>query len=183
MHRLLAEVTLVSTPRRTCVIRVRTRAPVRCNRTVQLAVYAHRGGWDDCWARDEVEPLGAPSHGKYSLRCFYGDTAGPVQRWPTARRCQRPPGWAIFRSAVGSHSARPRITSPPRTCSGESAYVALDIRKHWGAEVDFHNVKDTSDSTVYERTYEFGPRVPHHPRTFRALCQADVRPRRVQLPQ
>jgi hypothetical protein len=41
---------------------------------------------------------------------------------------------------------------------GESAYLALDIRNHWGAEVDFHNVKDTSDSTVYERTYEFGPR-------------------------
>lgn len=41
---------------------------------------------------------------------------------------------------------------------GETGYVALDIRKHWGAEFDFHNVKDSGDSTVYERTFEVGPR-------------------------
>lgn len=41
---------------------------------------------------------------------------------------------------------------------GETGYIALDIRKHWGAEFDFHNVKDSGDSTVYERTFEVGPR-------------------------
>ena len=41
---------------------------------------------------------------------------------------------------------------------GESVYTAFDVRKHWGGEFDFHNVKSTVDTTVYERTYEFGAR-------------------------
>jgi opacity protein-like surface antigen len=42
--------------------------------------------------------------------------------------------------------------------AGGTLYASFDRREHWGYEVDFHQVKSSSDSTVYERTYEFGPR-------------------------
>jgi opacity protein-like surface antigen len=38
-------------------------------------------------------------------------------------------------------------------------YTTFDIRTHWGAEFNFHQNKSTTDSTVYERTYEVGPRL------------------------
>ncbi|MDP9051957.1 MAG: porin family protein [Acidobacteriota bacterium] len=45
---------------------------------------------------------------------------------------------------------------------GGSLYTTFDIRNHWGGEFDFRNSKPTSDSTVYERTYEIGPRIFLH---------------------
>jgi hypothetical protein len=42
---------------------------------------------------------------------------------------------------------------------GGVAYATFDIRPHWGAEFSFHQNKSTTDSTVYERTYEIGPRL------------------------
>lgn len=42
---------------------------------------------------------------------------------------------------------------------GEAVYTTFDFKNHWGGEFSFHNVKTTEDSTVYERTYEIGPRV------------------------
>ena len=42
---------------------------------------------------------------------------------------------------------------------GFAAYTTFDIRTHWGAEFSFHQNKSTTDSTVYERTYEIGPRL------------------------
>jgi opacity protein-like surface antigen len=42
---------------------------------------------------------------------------------------------------------------------GGAFYTTFDIRSHWGAEFNFRQTKPTSDSTVYERTYEIGPRV------------------------
>jgi opacity protein-like surface antigen len=41
---------------------------------------------------------------------------------------------------------------------GVSGYTTFDKRNHWGGEFDFHHTKSTSDPTVYERTYEIGPR-------------------------
>ncbi len=46
---------------------------------------------------------------------------------------------------------------------GESIYSSFDFsghgfKGHWGIEGNFRNSKPTSDSTVYERTYEIGPR-------------------------
>jgi len=41
---------------------------------------------------------------------------------------------------------------------GESAYTTFDWRSHYGAEFGFRNNKASADSTVYERTYEIGPR-------------------------
>ncbi len=44
------------------------------------------------------------------------------------------------------------------TLTGGAAFATFDIRGHWGFEADFHQTRPTSDSTVYERTYEIGPR-------------------------
>ena len=41
---------------------------------------------------------------------------------------------------------------------GAAFYTTFDVRSHWGVEFNFHQDKPTSDSTVYERTYEVGPR-------------------------
>jgi Outer membrane protein beta-barrel domain len=46
---------------------------------------------------------------------------------------------------------------------GGSIYSSFDFGNHqlgghWGVEANFRNSKPTSDSTVYERTYEIGPR-------------------------
>ena len=41
---------------------------------------------------------------------------------------------------------------------GGAFYITFDKRSHWGYEGDFHQVKPASDSTVYERTNEVGPR-------------------------
>jgi opacity protein-like surface antigen len=46
---------------------------------------------------------------------------------------------------------------------GGSFYTTFDKRNHWGGEFDFRNNTATSDSSIYERTYEIGPRVfVHH---------------------
>jgi len=42
---------------------------------------------------------------------------------------------------------------------GGAAYTTFDARAHWGGEFNFHQSQPTSDSTVYERTYEVGPRI------------------------
>ncbi|HEX3571090.1 MAG TPA: outer membrane beta-barrel protein [Acidobacteriaceae bacterium] len=55
--------------------------------------------------------------------------------------------------------ARSGYNFVPTHLIGETFYTTFAIRSHWGGEFDFHNVKATEDSTVYERTYEIGPRV------------------------
>ena len=42
--------------------------------------------------------------------------------------------------------------------TGGTAYATFDKRDHWGFEATFHQVKPSSDPTIYERTYEVGPR-------------------------
>jgi len=42
--------------------------------------------------------------------------------------------------------------------NGGAFYITFDKRSHWGYEADFRQVKPSSDPTVYERTYEVGPR-------------------------
>jgi hypothetical protein len=50
----------------------------------------------------------------------------------------------------------------PVNLIGGSLYTTFDKRNWWGGEFDFRNSKPTSDSTIYERTYEIGPRVFVH---------------------
>jgi hypothetical protein len=41
---------------------------------------------------------------------------------------------------------------------GGAFYTTFDIRSHLGAEANFHQSQSSEDSTVYERTFEVGPR-------------------------
>jgi hypothetical protein len=47
----------------------------------------------------------------------------------------------------------------PSRLLGGAFYTTFDKRNHWGGEFDFRQSKPTQDSTVYERTYEIGPRI------------------------
>ncbi len=47
----------------------------------------------------------------------------------------------------------------PITLIGGAGYFTYDWRPHWGIEGAFHHARATQDTTVYERTYEFGPRI------------------------
>jgi len=42
---------------------------------------------------------------------------------------------------------------------GAAFYTTFDVRTHWGAEASFHQNQSSENSTVYERTYEIGPRI------------------------
>jgi outer membrane protein with beta-barrel domain len=42
---------------------------------------------------------------------------------------------------------------------GAAFYTTFDVRSHWGGEANFHQISSSEDSTVYERTYEIGPRL------------------------
>ena len=58
--------------------------------------------------------------------------------------------------------ARSDYNFNPIKLIGGAAYTTFDIRNHWGAEFDFRHNISTLDSTVYERTYEIGPRIFLH---------------------
>ena len=47
----------------------------------------------------------------------------------------------------------------PITLIGGAGYFTFDWRAHWGVEAGFRHSRSNEDSTVYERTYEVGPRV------------------------
>lgn len=47
----------------------------------------------------------------------------------------------------------------PITLIGGAGYATFDWRPHWGIEGAFHQSRATQDTTVYERTYEAGPRI------------------------
>jgi hypothetical protein len=50
----------------------------------------------------------------------------------------------------------------PIHLTGLALYTTFDARSHWGGEFTFRTANSTSDSTVYERTYEIGPRIFLH---------------------
>jgi len=41
--------------------------------------------------------------------------------------------------------------------TGGAIYATFDKRTHWGIEANFRQTRPSSDSTVYERTYQIGP--------------------------
>ncbi len=55
--------------------------------------------------------------------------------------------------------ASSRYNFAPITLIGGAGYFTFDWRTHWGVEGEFHHARGTQDTTVYERTYEVGPRI------------------------
>jgi hypothetical protein len=85
------------------------------------------------------------------LACCLVSTA-PAQSSPTASR----PGDLQFGGGVTFGNSDYNFNKVSLT--GGSFYTTFDKRSHWGYEADFRQVKPASDTTVYERSYEFGPR-------------------------
>jgi hypothetical protein len=75
-----------------------------------------------------------------------------AQSMPTASR----PGDLQFGGGVTFGSSDYNFNKV--SLAGGSLYTTFDKRNHWGFEGDFHQVKPASDATVYERSYEVGPR-------------------------
>jgi hypothetical protein len=73
-----------------------------------------------------------------------------AQSMPTATRA------GDLQIGAGFTFARSGYNFTPTHLFGENFYATFDLRNHWGVEADFHNV--TADKSVYERTYEIGPR-------------------------
>lgn len=116
-------------PRRTRETAPRRRIGSRCALALALAL-----------------PLALPA-----LCCL--STVARAQSTPTASRAgdlQLGGGFTIGRSTYNFTRS---------TLTGGTVYATFDLRDHWGFEADFHQTRPTSDSTVYERTYEIGPRL------------------------
>jgi opacity protein-like surface antigen len=79
--------------------------------------------------------------------------AAHAQSLPTASRA------ADLQIGGGFVFARSGYNFTPIHLYGGAIYADLAIRPHWGAEFDFHHTRASEDSTVYERTYELGPRI------------------------
>jgi opacity protein-like surface antigen len=60
---------------------------------------------------------------------------------------------------AGFVAGRSAYNFTPIHMYGEAAYTTFDWKTHYGAEFNFHNIRSYQDSTVYERTYQIGPRV------------------------
>jgi opacity protein-like surface antigen len=79
--------------------------------------------------------------------------AAYAQSEPTATR------GGDLQLGVGFVFADSNFNSDPIHLVGGAFYTTFDKRPHWGGEFNFHQSESTSDSTVYERTYEIGPRI------------------------
>jgi opacity protein-like surface antigen len=77
----------------------------------------------------------------------------PAQSIPTATRL------GDLQVGGGFVFARSAFNATPIHLIGGGAYTTFSLRNHWGAEFDFHHTRSSADSTIYERTYEIGPRV------------------------
>jgi hypothetical protein len=77
----------------------------------------------------------------------------PAQGLPTATRA------GDLQIGGGFTFGRSDYNFTPLHLIGETVYTTFDMRHRWGGEFDFHNIKPTEDSTVYQRTYEIGPRI------------------------
>lgn len=82
-------------------------------------------------------------------------TSGAVlgQSLPTASRT------GDLQIGGGFEFASSHYNFAPITLIGGAGYFTFDWRNHWGVEGDFHHARSNEDNTVYERTYEVGPRI------------------------
>jgi len=85
--------------------------------------------------------------------CFSLPLTADAQSMPTATRA------GDLQIGGGLVFARSNYNFDPMSLLGAAGYVSFDPKTHYGGEFNFHNLTSTQDSTVYERTYEIGPRV------------------------
>jgi hypothetical protein len=80
-------------------------------------------------------------------------TSARAQSGPTASRL------GDLQLGGGFVFARSDYNFAPLHLIGGAFYTTFDKRNHWGGEFNFHQNRGTEDSTVYQRTYEIGPRI------------------------
>jgi opacity protein-like surface antigen len=80
-------------------------------------------------------------------------TSAGAQSGPTAARI------GDLQVGGGFVFAKSDYNFTPIKLVGGAAYTTFDRRNFWGGEFDFRQNQSTSNSTVYERTYEIGPRI------------------------
>jgi opacity protein-like surface antigen len=88
-----------------------------------------------------------------SAVALFTPTVAAGQSMPTASRV------GDLQIGGGFVFANSRYNFAPITLIGGAGYVTFDWRDHWGVEGGFRNARANQDTTVYERTYEVGPRI------------------------
>lgn len=90
--------------------------------------------------------------------CFACGNSGSAaaQSMPTATRV------GDLQLGGGFVFAKSNYNLNPINLTGGMFYTTFDKRNHWGGEFNIHQSQSTVDSTVYERTYEIGPRIFLH---------------------
>jgi opacity protein-like surface antigen len=89
----------------------------------------------------------------FLLAALCAATLAPAQSAPTASRV------GDLQIGGGFVFARSDYNFTPITLYGGAGYIDFATRPHWGGEFDFRQNKSSADPTVYERTYELGPRI------------------------
>jgi hypothetical protein len=90
--------------------------------------------------------------GCFGLGCFAPPRA-LAQSGPTATRI------GDLQIGGGLVFAKSDYNFTPIHLIGPMLYTTFDWKTHLGAEFSFRNAQATQDTTIYERTYEIGPRV------------------------
>jgi hypothetical protein len=84
---------------------------------------------------------------------LFAGAVAQAQSKPTASRTA---DLQVGGGLVFAHSA---YNFTPISLIGGAGYFTVDWRTHWGVEGDFRHARASSDTTIYERTYEVGPRL------------------------
>jgi len=87
------------------------------------------------------------------LACCGTPLAASAQSQPTASRL------GDLQLGGGFVFASSNYNFNPIHLVGGALYTTFDNRTHWGGEFSFRESRSTQNHTVYERTYEIGPRI------------------------
>lgn len=71
-----------------------------------------------------------------------------------------------------SNYLRPALGGNGERLLGFNLYSSLDLRHHYGAEIDFRQTRPSYGESVYERTYEIGGRYVHPLGALRPYARA-----------
>ena len=86
--------------------------------------------------------------------CLFGCALPAVMGQATATASRR----ADLQVGVGLVVNNADYPYAPQTLKGFAVYSTLDLSSHLGAELVFHQANSGSGDSLYQRTYEIGPR-------------------------
>jgi len=86
--------------------------------------------------------------------CLFGFAVPALMGQASATASRR----ADFQVGVGFVVNNADYPYAPQTLKGLAVYSTLDLSSHLGAELVFHQANSGSGDSLYQRTYEIGPR-------------------------